>query len=52
MFIIASFLLSLNACGFKADPYYEKEAPASDKNVKFTITDKKFPIQDTNESCE
>lgn len=35
--IIAMFLLSINGCGYKADPYYLEEAPHSDENVKFII---------------
>jgi len=46
--IIAMFLLSLSGCGYKADPYYLEEVPASDNNVKFII---KKPSNDNNESC-
>ena len=49
--IIASFLLSLSGCGYKAPPYYEKEAPKGDKNVKFILKKKEFN-NDTNESCK
>jgi len=39
------FLLSLSACGYKADPYYEEKVPTNDKNVKFIIkNDKKESI--------
>ncbi len=31
------FLLVLSGCGYKAKPYYQKEAPESDKNVEFII---------------
>jgi hypothetical protein len=48
MLIIASFLLGLSACGYKAAPYYQEEAPKSDKNVEFILKKKSF---DTNESC-
>ena len=50
MLIIASFLLSVSACGYKAPPYYEKEAPKGDKNVKFIIKKKEFN-NDNNVSC-
>ena len=52
MFIIASFLLSLSGCGYKADPYYQKAAPASDENVEFILEKKVFKVDDANESCE
>lgn len=45
--IIAMFLLSLNGCGYKADPYYLESAPNGDDNVKFII---KQPRSDNNES--
>lgn len=47
MAIIAMFLLSLNGCGYKADPYYLESAPKGDDNVKFII---KQPRSDNNES--
>jgi len=50
LIIIASFLLSFNGCGYKADPYYEDEAPKSDENVRFIIQKKEFPT-DNNVSC-
>jgi len=50
MLIIASFLLSVSACGYKAPPYYEKEAPKGDKNVKFILKKKEFS-SDNNASC-
>ena len=31
------FLLGLSGCGYKADPYYMEDAPASDENVEFKI---------------
>jgi len=53
MFIIASFLLGLNGCGYKKQPYYQEDAPAGDENVKFIIKDKKFPKNiENNESCK
>lgn len=48
--IIASFLLSVSGCGYKAPPYYEQSVPKEDKNVKFIIQKKEFN-NDTNESC-
>jgi len=50
MFIIASFLLSLNACGYKAPPYYEEDVPKSDTNVEFILQKKSFS-DENNESC-
>ena len=37
MLIIAVFLLSISACGYKDAPFYSEEAPASDENVEFII---------------
>jgi len=50
--IIASFLLSLSGCGYKAAPYYQKSAPESDENVKFILEKKEFKSDDINESCK
>jgi predicted small lipoprotein YifL len=50
MLIIATFLLSLNACGYKAPPYYMEKAPQEDENVKFILEEKKVNIEN-NESC-
>jgi len=54
MLIIAIFLLSLNACGYKAPPYYIGDAPSEDENVKFILQD--MPNgktnNDANVSCE
>ena len=49
MFIIAVFLLSVSACGYKAAPFYSEDAPEADDNVEFVI--QKTNI-DNNESCE
>jgi predicted small lipoprotein YifL len=49
--IIASFLLSLSGCGYKAAPYYQKDAPEGDENVKFTLEKKEFQSDDLNGSC-
>jgi len=35
--IIAVFLLSVSACGYKAAPFYSEDAPQSDENVEFVI---------------
>ena len=51
MLIIAIFLLSLNACGYKAPPYYQEDVPKEDENVKFILQEKKF-VNDNNESCK
>lgn len=40
LLIIAIFLLVLGGCGYKAAPYYKKDAPKGDKNVEFIIKDK------------
>jgi len=50
MLIIAGFLLSISGCGYKAPPYYEKEAPKGDENIKFIIKKKEFK-NENNESC-
>jgi predicted small lipoprotein YifL len=52
MFIIAGFLLSLNACGYKAPPYYEEEKPKGDANVEFHYKKKRFESKENNVSCE
>jgi len=52
MFIIASFLLSMSGCGYKAAPYYQEDAPIEDENVKFVLEKKEFKVTETNESCE
>ncbi len=49
MFIIAVFLLSLSACGYKAAPFYSEDAPEGDENVEFIIQKQNI---DNNESCE
>ena len=51
MLIIASFLLSLGGCGYKANPYYQKVAPKGDDNVKFILEKKKIKVEENNESC-
>ena len=40
----------MNACGYKASPYYQEEVPKSDDNVKFIMQEKKFP-NENNTSC-
>ena len=52
MFIIASFLLSLNGCGYKAAPYYQEDTPKEDENIKFIMEEKNFPKKENNESCQ
>lgn len=52
MLIIASFLLSLSACGYKANPYYQKKAPVADDNVEFVLEKKPIIKEENNESCE
>ncbi len=47
--IIAVFLLSVSACGYKAAPFYSEDAPQGDENVEFIIQKKGV---DNNESCE
>jgi len=48
MFIIASFLLSLNACGYKTAPYYENNVLEHDSNIEFILEKE----NDNNESCQ
>ena len=36
--IIASFILSLSACGHKSQPFYTDDTPKGDENVEFHIT--------------
>jgi len=52
MLIIASFLLSVSACGYKAPPYYQKVTPKGDKNVEFHYGKKSFENNETDESCQ
>ena len=33
--IIAIFLLGINGCGYKGDPYYQEDVVQQDENVKF-----------------
>ena len=49
MLIIAVFLLSVSACGYKAAPFYSEDAPQGDENVEFII--QKTDIE-TNENRE
>ena len=49
MFIIAVFLLSVSACGYKAAPFYSEDAPEGDENVEFIIQETNI---DNNESSE
>ena len=49
MLIIAMFLLSVSACGYKASPFYSQDAPEGDDNVEFIIQKKSV---DNNKSCE
>jgi len=50
--IIASFLLSLGGCGYKANPYYQKSAPEGDENVEFILKKEQIKVQKNNESCD
>jgi len=49
MLIIASFLLSMNGCGYKAPPYYVNDENVSDSHVEFILQKKQS--QENNESC-
>ena len=49
MLIIAVFLLSVSACGYKAAPFYSEDAPEGDENVEFIIQKQNI---DNNESSE
>ncbi len=51
MVIIAMFLLSLNGCGYKAQPYYLQQAPEGDENVEFIIKKSTLKSDENNESC-
>jgi len=50
--IIASLVLGMSGCGYKAAPFYSEEAPASDENVEFFIEKKSITKVDNNESCK
>jgi len=52
MLIIASFLLSVSGCGYKKDPFYQKEAPKSDENIEFILEKKASDGRIKSESCE
>jgi len=47
--IIAVFLLSLSACGYKDAPFYGEDTPASDENVEFIIQN---TYSENNESSD
>ena len=49
MLIIAVFLLSVSACGYKAAPFYSEDAPEGDENVEFIIEKQNI---DNNENSE
>ena len=49
MLIIAMFLLSVSACGYKAAPFHSEDAPEGDENVEFIIQKQNI---DNNESSE
>ena len=49
MFIIAVFLFSVSACGYKAAPFYSEDAPEGDENVEFILQKQNL---ENNESCE
>ena len=49
MLIIAVFLLSVSACGYKAAPFYSEDAPEGDENVEFIIEKQNI---DSNENSE
>jgi len=50
--IIASLVLGINGCGYKAAPFYSEDAPEADENVKFILEKKDIQKIDTNESCK
>jgi len=52
MLIIAMFLLVLSGCGYKANPYYEKNVIVEDKNIKFIIKNNDINKTITNEKCK
>ncbi|MCW8955208.1 MAG: hypothetical protein OQK48_09740 [Sulfurimonas sp.] len=45
-------MLSLNGCGYKANPYYVDDAPVSDENVEFILKKPTNERNDNNESCD
>ena len=47
LLIIASLVLSLDGCGYKASPFYKKDIYLEDKNVKFINKS-----VDNNASCK
>jgi len=49
--IIASFLLSLSGCGYKAAPYYQEDAPKGDKNVAFHYKKRNFDNNESKRGC-
>jgi len=52
MLIIASFLLSVSGCGYKKDPYYQKDTPKADANIEFILEKKELNSSEKSESCE
>lgn len=46
------FLLGLDGCGYKGRPFYTKEAPKADKNVKFIIKKQSVDTNQTQENSE
>ena len=49
MLIIAVFLLSVSACGYKAAPFYSEDAPEGDENVEFIIQKQNIDNNDSSE---
>lgn len=35
MLIIAMFLLGVQGCGYKANPFYSDDVPQGDENIEF-----------------
>ena len=49
MLIIAMFLLSVSACGYKDAPFYTEDAPEGDENVEFIIEKQNIDNNDSSE---
>jgi len=44
--------VSVSGCGYKKNPYYQKKAPTSDKNIEFILEKKDISGAQKDESCE
>ncbi len=46
MLIIALFLLSMNACGYKAAPFYSEDVAQEDENITFIIKKERYAVDE------